>query len=157
MPWNRLTLATALAATLSLSAIAIAQEVTAPEPDPAIATMTSEQLVAERQNEMMQNGRTMRSAAGLTGEEAVTGATAVLQNFVNLSHMFSEGSIVGDSKALPAIFEQRELFDSIFARATAAAAQMLQAAQAGDTTLYAEAVGTIQQTCNECHNTFRGR
>ena len=154
MPWNRL-LAIALFATLSLSAIAVAQDAALPVPDPAIAGMTNEQLVDARQAAMMQNGRTLRSAGSLTGADAVTAASGVLQNFVNLATMFPEGSIVGDSEALPAIFEQREQFDAIFAEAILAAGKMVEAAQSGDATLYADATRAVGQTCNECHDTFR--
>lgn len=145
----------ALTATLAFTALALAQDAATIVVDPAIATMTNEQLVDARQTAMMQNGRTMRSAGGLSGADAVAAATSVLQNFTNLAHMFPDGSIVGDSEALPVIFEQREAFDGIFAKATAAASQMLDAAVAGDATAYRTAVGAVGETCNACHDQFR--
>ena len=142
----------ALALTLAFGAVAIAQDIVV---DPAIATMTPEQAVEARQAAMMQNGRTLRNAASLTGSDAVAAATVVLQNFTNLPHLFPEGSIVGDSKALPIIWEQNEAFLAIFATGATAAAAMLAAAEAGDATAYADAIRTIGGTCNQCHDTYQ--
>ena len=154
MPKNKLPLL-AFALIAGLSAVTVAQDTPAFVVDPAIATMTPEQVVEARQAAMMSNGRTLRNAGTLTGAEAVAAATTVLQNFTNLPHLFPEGSIVGDSKALPIIWEQKDDFAAIFAKAGAAAAAMLVAAQAGDTTAYAAAIQTIGGTCNECHDTYQ--
>jgi hypothetical protein len=56
--------------------------------DPAIETMTVDQLVEARQNAMKQNGGLLRSAMRATGDEAVASATTILQNFTNLPSLF---------------------------------------------------------------------
>ncbi|RYE11459.1 MAG: cytochrome c [Hyphomicrobiales bacterium] len=150
MPKNRLPLI-AFVLTLGLGAAAIAQDIVA---DPAITTMSTDQLIQAREAAMKDNGRVMRGAGSLTGDAAVAAATTVLQNFTNLAQLFPEGS-QGNSKALPIIWEQKDAFDAILAKATTAAGAMLVAAQAGDTAAYGTALRTIGGTCNECHDTYQ--
>jgi cytochrome c556 len=125
--------------------------------DPAIATMTNEQLVDARQQAMEDNGRTLRGAQNATGEQAMAAATTLLQNFTNLPALFKEGSIVGDSKALPLIWENWDDFKARFDHDAEAAAKMLAAAQSGDTAAYGAAIQEIGQSCGACHMTYRGR
>src|SRR5262245_11571445 len=111
-----------------LAAGTIAQDV-----DPAIAGMTPEQLVDARQEAMKQNGGILRNLGTLSGAEAVAALDTVIQNFTNFPALFAEGSIVGDSKALPLIWEEKDAFDAIFAGAKEQAMKAKAAAEAGDT------------------------
>jgi cytochrome c556 len=157
MPMKKSSLIVALAAVLTLGAASIAQDTPTVVVDPTIATMTNEQLVDARQQAMEDNGRTLRGAQSATGEQAVAAATILLQNFTNLPEMFKEGSIVGDSKALPLIWENWEDFKARFDHDAEAAARMLAAAQSGDTAAYGAAFQEIGQSCGGCHMTYRGR
>ena len=156
MPIKTLTL-TAFAATLTLGAIAFAQDTPAIVVDPAIASMTNEQLVEARQAAMKEDGMVLRGAAQLTGDEAIAVATTLQQNFTNFPALFKEGSVVGDSKAQPAIWENWEDFKARFDADAAAAQAMLAAAVAGDSAAYATSVGKIGESCRACHQTYRGR
>jgi cytochrome c556 len=155
MPARRLALAS-LTAILTLGALAVAQD-TAVVVDPAIATMTNEQLVEARQNAMRENGRTLRGAAGLTGADATAAATTLLKNFTNLPALFREGSITDKSGARPNIWENWEDFKSRFDKDAEAAAAMLAAATSGDAAAYGAALQEIGGSCNGCHETYRGR
>jgi cytochrome c556 len=142
---------------LTLGAVALAQDTPAIVVDPAIATMTNEQLVEARQAAMKQNGMTLRGAASLSGEQAVAAATTLLQNFTNFPDLFKEGSITDKSKALPAIWENWDDFRARFDHDAEAAAKMLAAAQSGDTGAYTAAVQEIGESCGGCHMVYRSR
>lgn len=139
------------------AAVAVAQDTPAVVVDPAIATMTTDQLVEARQNAMKQNGMTLRGAASLTGDEAVAAATLLLQNFTNLPALFKEGSVNDKSKAQPAIWENWDDFRARFDHDAEVAAKMLAAAQSGDTATFTASVQEIGESCGACHMTYRAR
>ena len=123
--------------------------------DPAIATMTPDQLVEARQAAMKQNGGILRDLGTLAGAEAVAAADTLIQNFTNLPALFAEGSIVGDSKALPLIWEDKEAFDAIFAQAKEHAIAIRAAAEAGDAAAVGETIKMIGGLCGQCHSKYR--
>ena len=75
MPFRKIAFL-ALTAALVLSPVAYAQDTPTIVVDPAIATMTVDQMVEARKSGMKQNGMTLRGAAALTGADAVAAATA---------------------------------------------------------------------------------
>jgi cytochrome c556 len=76
-------------------------------------------------------------------------------NYKHIPDLFPEGSIVGDSEALPAIWENWDAFIAIADAGVAAAESGITAAQAGDAAAYAAALQTIGGTCGQCHQQFR--
>lgn len=146
-----LTLAAAMAVT---GTFAFAQGVVI-TPDPALAALTPEQMVERRQETMQSNRATMGEAAGLTGAPAVAAADQMIANFSNLTVLFPEGSIIGETRALPVIWERNADFEAILARGVEAATAMKAAAEAGDAAGYTTAVETIGGLCGECHGQFR--
>lgn len=130
-------------------------ETVLPATDPAIATMTPEELVAARKAAMREDGGILRGAGGLQGADMVTAAETLVKNFTNLPHMFPEGSAVGDSKALPAIWENWDAFTDLFAQARVASEAALVAAQANDTAGFQAALQPIGPLCGQCHQQFR--
>jgi len=136
--------------TLGLAAGGLAQDV-----DPAIASLSLEQAVEVRQAAMKENGGTLKKAGGLTGAEAVAAAETLIRNFTNLSHLFPENSIVGESKALPAIWENADDFAGLFATGLDAAKAMKTAAEAGDAEAYGASIKTIGGLCGQCHEKYR--
>jgi cytochrome c556 len=133
-----------------LAAGTIAQDV-----DPAIAGMTPEQLVDARQEAMKQNGGIMRNLGNQSGAEAVASLDTMIQNFTNFPALFAEGSIVGDSKALPIIWEEKEAFDAIFNAAKEQAIKARGLAESGDTAGFTQAAQEIGAFCGQCHNKYR--
>jgi cytochrome c556 len=140
----------AMLATFAVGAIAQDMAV-----DPAIATMSPDQVVAARKAAMKENGGTLKAAGALTGAEASAAADILIKNFTNFPAMFPEGSIVGDSKALPAIWENKADFDGIFAKDLENAKAMKAAAEAGDADAYGAALKAIGGSCGECHQKYR--
>lgn len=116
---------------------------------------TPEEAVAARQALMREDGGILRSAGNLSGAQAVAAMTKLRDNYSHIPDLFPEGSIVGDSEALPAIWENWETFTAIVDSGVAAAEAGLAAAEAGDTAGYATALQTLQGTCGQCHQQFR--
>lgn len=133
------------------AATAIAQDAATPD----FAAMSHEDLVKARQDAMKEDGGLIRRAGGFSGPEAVAAAETIIRNYTNLPHMFPEGSIVGDSEALPAIWQDFDTFTGIFAKGLKGAEDMKAAAQAGDAAAYAAALQVVGGTCGECHQKFR--
>lgn len=136
---------------------AIAEDVMA---DPAIAAMTPAEMVAARIAGMKQNGGLMRQAGGLTGTAATDAADVIIQNYANFKELFPEGSGVGDSKALPAIWASTENYNEFigwFDDGLAAAQAMKTAALANDAEAYGAALKAIGATCGTCHTKYRAQ
>jgi cytochrome c556 len=140
---------------LALAGLMTAGVVAAFAQDAFVAPTTPEQAVEMRQALMKSNGATLRSAGELTGEPAVAAMQTLLDNYTNMPAVFPEGSNVGDSKALPAIWENWEAFTAIIETGRAAAESGLAAAESGDATAYGAALKTIGGTCGQCHQQFR--
>lgn len=141
---------------IALSAAAFAQDdVVLPATNSAIAAMTPEQMVTARKALMKEDGGLLRSASTLTGDAAVAAAQTLVTNFTNFPHLFPEGSMVGDTDALPAIWENWDAFVGIFAAARKTSEVALAAAQAGDSAAYVAALQPLGPMCGQCHQQFR--
>ena len=116
---------------------------------------TPEEAVSMRQALMREDGGILRTARDLTGAEAVAAMTTLRDNYSHIPALFPEGSIVGDSEALPAIWENWEAFTAIVDTGLTAAEAGLAAAEAGDAAGYAGALQTLMGTCGQCHQQFR--
>ncbi|WP_375449487.1 c-type cytochrome [uncultured Devosia sp.] len=123
--------------------------------DAFVAPATPEEAVTMRQQLMKQDGGLMRTLAGLTGAEAAAALQTMLTNYTHIPALFPEGSI-GDSKALPAIWENWDAFNAIVETGKTAATDGIAAAEAGDAAAYAAALKTLGGTCGQCHQQFRG-
>lgn len=150
---NKLALLAAAGFTLAAATFAFAQD--AIVVDPAIETMSVDQLVAARQDAMKQNGFVLRSAMRASGDEAVQAATTLLRAYTNLPALFREGSVTGTSDALPVIWENWDDFKGRFDAGAAVAQQALDAARAGDTAAYGAALQELGRGCGGCHQTYR--
>lgn len=124
--------------------------------DAFVAPATPEEAVALREQTMRENGATLRSAGSLTGADAVAAMTTLRDNYSHMAELFPEGSNVGESEALPAIWENWDAFIAIVDTGVAAAEGGLTAAESGDASAYAAALQTIGATCGQCHQQFRG-
>lgn len=124
--------------------------------DAFVPPATAEEALAARKALMREDGALLRSAGNLSGAEAVAAMQTLLDNYTHIPDLFPEGSIVGDSEALPAIWENWEDFVAIVETGKQAATDGLAAAEAGDATAYAAAVQALGATCGACHQQFRG-
>ena len=155
MPRSSLLLLAAAVFGLLAAAVATAQDDTVVI-DPAIQSMTAEQLVAARRDAMKQNAATLRGAMRATGDDAIAAATVLHRNFVTLPHLFREGSIAGESEALPQIWENWDDFKGRLEGDAAHASEALAAATAGDAAAYGAALQAIRESCRGCHQMYRG-
>jgi cytochrome c556 len=62
-----------------------------------------------------------------------------------------------DSKALPAIWQNRADFDRLPGNVMARLATLKQAAAAGDASAFAPALQATGASCGECHRPYRAR
>jgi cytochrome c556 len=154
MPSNRFTAFALTIVVAAVTTLSFAQDITITT-DPALAALSPEEMVAKRQAIMKEDGGILRGAGALSGAEAVTAADHLIANFSNLTVLFPEGSAVGDSEALPVIWEKNADFQAILVTAVTAATAMKTAAAAGDATAYADAIKAVGATCGQCHQTFR--
>ena len=72
-----------------------------------------------------------------------------------LHRVFQEGSNVGESEALPAIWEDEEAFAEAIARTEEATAAFVEAAEGGDQEAIMGAFRTVGGSCRGCHDNFR--
>jgi cytochrome c556 len=147
----------AMAGLLSMTIVAGGFAQDAGTPDPAIASMAPDAKIAARQAAMQEDGKVLKGAGTLTGDEAIAAAQTLVTNFTNFPALFAEGTEGGKSKALPAVWENWDTFVGIFAKARTQAVAALTAAQAGDMAGYQAALQPIGQFCGECHQQFRGK
>lgn len=141
---------------IAIAGILAAGTVAALAQDAFVPPATPEEAVTMRNALMREDGSILRSAGNLTGEEAVAAMTKLRDNYSHIPALFPEGSIVGESEALPAIWENFDAFTAIADAGVAAAEDGIAAAQAGDAAAYAAALQAIGGTCGQCHQQFRG-
>jgi cytochrome c556 len=142
--------AMAIAGLLAISAVTTMAQ------DAFVAPATPEEAVEMRQALMREDGGIMRGLGGLSGAEAVAALNTVLTNYTHIPDLFPEGSIVGDSEALPAIWENWDTFTTIVETGKTAATDAIAAAEAGDAAAYGAALQALGGTCGACHQQFRG-
>jgi cytochrome c556 len=82
-------------------------------------------------------------------------AKALASTAAELSHVFPPGSNVGESEALPAIWEQPEAFADAVAEAERATAAFSEAAASGDRAATSAAFREVGAACRGCHDDFR--
>lgn len=123
--------------------------------DAFVAPATPEAAPAAREALMKQNGAVLKAAGALSGADAEAAMQTLLTNFTHIPDVFPEGSNIGDSEALPAIWQNWDAFTTIVETGKTAAAGGLAAAKAGDTTAYVAAIKAIGGTCGTCHQQFR--
>ena len=72
-----------------------------------------------------------------------------------LHDLFQEGSNVGESEALPVIWEEREAFAVAITKAEEATAAFVEAAKTGDAETISNAFRDVGMSCRGCHDKFR--
>lgn len=144
-----------MASVLSITLVLAAGAAAVFAQDALVPPATPEEAVSMRQALMREDGGILRTLGNLSGAEAVAAMTTVRDNYSHIPALFPEGSIVGDTDALPAIWENWEAFTAIVDTGLAAAEAGIVAAEAGDAAGYSGAVQTLMGTCGQCHQQFR--
>lgn len=82
-------------------------------------------------------------------------AQSLARTAAELSYVFPPGSNVGDSEALPVIWEKPEEFANVVKEAERATAALAEAASAGDRQAISSAMREVGAACRGCHDNFR--
>jgi cytochrome c556 len=156
MPLPKLVITAAVALALGAAAFtSYAQDVTI-TPDPALSSLSVEDMVAKRQELMKTNGGTLKTAGSLTGADAVKAAETLITDFSNLTVLFPEGSdTVKGSEAKPEIWQNFDAFQALLKQGVVTATAMKAAAEAGDADAYGASIKAIGGLCGQCHQQFR--
>jgi cytochrome c556 len=72
-----------------------------------------------------------------------------------MERIFQEGSNVGDSEALPLIWEEPDAFAEAVAKMQAATAALVTAAEGGDREAIGAAFREVGGSCRGCHDRYR--
>lgn len=146
----------------SLIAAAIAYGAHAQSPQPTSQDPSGQ--VAEREAAMKAMGGAMRTIGAYVKNEGGTvegvreGAATVAQVSARIvPNLFPAGTGpgVGDSEALPAIWEDWSGFEEMAAALTAASADLSAAAESGDRAAIAAAFAATGRSCGGCHEAYR--
>lgn len=156
MPLSKFIVSAAVAVALGAAAFtSYAQDVTI-TPDPALSSLSVEDMVAKRQELMKANGGTLKTAGSLSGADAVAAAETLIADFSNLTVLFPEGSdSVKGSEAKPEIWQNFDAFQALLKQGVVNATAMKAAAEAGDAAAYGASVKAIGGLCGQCHQQFR--
>lgn len=110
----------------------------------------------EARHELMEsNAATMAAAKDATGADAIAAGETLVANFTRLPDLIPEDSQEGETRALPAIWEDTAGFLAEVTAAREAAQGVLDAANAGDAQAYAQALEAMGERCGSCHSKFR--
>jgi cytochrome c556 len=156
MPLHKLAITAAVALALGAAAFtSFAQDVVI-TPDPALSSLSVEDMVAKRQELMKTNGATLKTAGTLSGADAVKAAETLIADFSNLTVLFPEGSdTVKGSEAKPEIWQNLDTFQGYLKQGVVNATAMKAAAEAGDAAAYGASIKALGGLCGQCHQQFR--
>jgi len=88
--------------------------------------------------------------------KAVAANAAVLETVIQLPFAaFGEGTDLGETRAKPTIWSERDKFNAAATKAQEAVAKLAAAAKAGNQDEVKSAVGAVGQACKGCHDTYR--
>lgn len=82
-------------------------------------------------------------------------AAGLASGAAELKHVFQSGSNVGDSEALPEIWEEPEAFAEALANAEQATSAFEEAVAGGDQQAIGAAFRDVGAACRGCHDRFR--
>jgi cytochrome c556 len=129
----------------------------------AAFAQTPEELVEKRQEQMKINGSNVRVIAGFVqnGEGTIADVQTAANNINGVAGvidtLWPEGTAVGvgDSRALPVIWENPDAFAERRAAFQSAAAAVAEAAATGDAEAVKAAFPALGMACGGCHDNFR--
>ena len=126
-----------------------------------LAQSQSEDIIKYRRNVMKSNGAHAAAAnAILQGKvdyknQLADHAKALENVNKDIPSLFPKGSESGDTKALPAIWENRAEFEKRANDAKQKSAEFAKAAMTGDTQVATAKFKELSDACKSCHKDFR--
>jgi cytochrome c556 len=144
-----------------ITAVLAALAVTSVASFQAFADTSAEDAAKYRQAVMTSMGGHIGAASmiarGLVedGGYLVKHAEGLANGAQELGRIFQEGSNVGESEALPIIWEEPEAFAAAIEKAQEATAAFVTAAEGGDKEAIGAAFRNVGMSCRGCHDKFR--
>lgn len=143
-----LVLAAAMVAAIGVGAPVLAQD--------------AARIIAERREGLRAVGAEMEQVAAIAraggdprpAAERVARVQAFFQGFPD---RFPAGTDTGNTRALPAIWQNRAAFEQAYAGLGPQLAALRSAAEAGNAAAFGAAVQATGGACANCHRQFRGR
>jgi cytochrome c556 len=123
-------------------------------PDPADAVKYRQSIMKAMSGHAGAISLLVRGRAG-DPHNAAEHAQALVSLGAEVESIFQEGSIVEDSEALPAIWENPEEFQKVLATFAAAIAALGDVADSGEMQVIDAAFREVGQACRGCHENFR--
>ena len=139
---------TAVAVPTGLSVHAVADTTAEDAYDYRTAIMTT------LRGHLLAASMTMRGLVDDNGQIA-NHARGIENSTKELGNIFQEGSNIGDSEALPVIWEDTEEFAAAITKVQEAAAAFVAAAESGDSEAIGGAFRNLGGSCRGCHDEFR--
>ena len=139
---------TAVAATLGLSIHAAADTTPEDANDYRIAIMTV------LRGHIGASSMTVRGLVEDRGQ-LVNHAQGLANGVMELGNIFPEGSNIGESEALPVIWENPEEFAAAIVKVQDASLEFVDAAESGDAEAISGAFRELGMACRGCHDQFR--
>ena len=147
--------------TRKLKGAALALAMTAVVSIPALADTTPEDALDYRKAVMTSLrghiGAASMIARGLVDNDGhlVGHARGLANGAREMERIFQEGSDVGESEALPLIWEEPEAFAEAVSKMQEAAAAFVAAAESGDSEAIGAAFRNVGMSCRGCHDRYR--
>ncbi len=126
-----------------------------------LAESQPEDIIKYRRNVMKANGAHAAAInAILQGKvdyknQLADHAKALENIFKDIPSIFPKGSESGDTKALPAVWDNRAEFEKRAGDAKQKSAEFAKAVMTGDTQVYSAKFKELGETCKSCHKDFR--
>lgn len=129
---------------------------------PAVAQQDPARIIAERREGLRAVGVEMEQVAAIArsggdprpAAERVARVQAFFQGFPD---RFPAGTETGNTRALPAIWQNRAGFEQAYAALGPQLAALRTAAEAGNVQAFGAALQATGGACGNCHRPFRGR
>jgi cytochrome c556 len=145
---------------LSLAAVAVAGIVTAL---PAAAQFAKpEDAVKYRQSAMALQGATLGRVFAMANGRVPFDAKVAAENIEIIAMLnklqftaFTDGTEVGNTKAKPIVWTQKDKFAAEVKKNQEAVAKLVAAGKTGSLDEIKAAVGPVGQSCKSCHDEFR--
>ncbi|MBI4183049.1 MAG: cytochrome c [Proteobacteria bacterium] len=144
-----------LRAIAALAAVGIAGTLVGPDP------ASAQDVVKQRQDAMKGNGKSMKTikdmidAGKIDAMKAAAAAKDVNDTSKKIVGLFPAGSDMGETAALPAIWQQHAKFEATAKKLEMESAKLIQVVQAGDAGAIANQFKAVGGVCGECHEPFR--
>jgi cytochrome c556 len=145
---------------LPLACLAVAGIVTAL---PAAAQFAKpEDAIKYRQSAMALQGATLGRVFAMANGRVPFDAKVAAENIEIVAMLnklqfaaFTDGSDMGNTKAKPIIWTQKDKFNAEITRNQEAVAKLVAAGKTGNLDQIKTAVGAVGQSCKSCHDEFR--